>query len=264
VAAPVDQTAAELAVWLSTPNFALCEIARSLGFGRLVLDVEHGAFGTAGLDRIIAFAKALGFEVHAKVLGPEAVPIQQALDFGADGVIIPHIEDLAHARAVTAFAKYPPLGRRSFAGGRTVAYDAPSDDFFDAENRRTRCQPMIESAAALADVSTILDLPTVDGVFVGPSDLSLSRGRGKYRQTPEDSHDLETVARAASDAGKPWIMPGWTRAERLAARRLGAAWMVVADETGAFLAGLSETLAACRSDPVAPGRAAPERGQGGS
>jgi 4-hydroxy-2-oxoheptanedioate aldolase len=227
-----------LAFWLSTPHFAACEIGRALGYGRLVLDVEHGVFDLEGLDRVIAYAKALGFKVFAKVLGPEPVPIMQALDFGADGVIIPHIEDLAHARAACAWAKYPPRGKRSFAGGRTVAYDAPGEDFFEVEDARGQCLPMIESAAALADVGAIAKLPTVDGLFVGPSDLSLSRGRGKYRRTEADTADLAAIAAAARIAGKPWVMPGWTPEERRRAAALGAAWMVVGDETGSLMAGL--------------------------
>lgn len=242
------ETDDRLAFWLASPNFAQVEIARAFGFRRIVLEVEHGVYGTAGLDHVTAYAKALGFKVFAKVLGPEPVPIMQALDFGADGVIIPHIEDAAHAHAVTRWTKYPPLGKRSFSGGRTVGYDAPAEDFFDAENRRAQCLPMIESAAALADVAAILALPTVDGLFVGPSDLSLDRGRGKYRQTEADARDLDAIAGAARAANKPWVMPGWTSAERRRAVGLGAAWMVVADDTGSFATGLEAARDAALGD----------------
>ena len=54
------------------------------------------------------------------MLGPERGPIQQALDFGATAVVIPHIEGAAHAAAICAFGKFPPRGDRSFAGGRTA------------------------------------------------------------------------------------------------------------------------------------------------
>ncbi len=233
-----------LAIWLSTAHTAMVEIARDLGFRRIVLDIEHGIFDLERLDRLVPFARALDMEVHAKVLGPEAIPIQQALDLGCDSVIIPHVEGLDHASVTCASAKYPPLGSRSFAGGRTVAYDAPPDGWFEAENRRQHCYPMIESAAALADIEAILALDTVDGVFVGPSDLALSCGRDRYRFSAEDRGDLETIARAACAAAKPWIMPGWTAEERRLARTLGTAWMVVADETGSIHTGLSATLAA--------------------
>ena len=65
-----------------------------------MLDIEHGSFDLAALDRFIPFARQLGFRVMAKVLAPERSPIQQALDFGADAVVIPHIQGEAHARQV--------------------------------------------------------------------------------------------------------------------------------------------------------------------
>jgi 4-hydroxy-2-oxoheptanedioate aldolase len=135
---------------------------------------------------------------------------------------------------------------RSFAGGRTVRYDAPPDGWFAEENKRQLCFPMIESAAALADIDAILALPTVDGVFVGPSDLALSRGRDKYRFDAADQADLKTIAAAAKAADKPWIMPAWTAGERKLSAELGADWRVVADETGSIYTGLEAVLAAMK------------------
>ena len=229
-----------LAVWLSTPHQAMIEIAHDIGYCHVVLDIEHGLFDLEALDRILALGKALGMTMHAKVLGPEAIPIQQALDMGADSVIIPHIGDVEHARRVTASAKYPTLGTRSFSGTRPARYGGVKPEDYDNENAKTRCYPMIESAAALKDVEAILALPTVDGLFVGPSDLSLDSGRGAYRNTDADKADLKTIADAAAKAGKPWIMPAWSRPERAFAQNLGASLMVVADEYGSIWMGLED------------------------
>ncbi len=159
------EDASKLAVWLTTPNHIFVEIAKDLGYSKFLLDIEHGLFDLEPTDRLIAFIKALGCEVYAKVLGPSAVPIQQALDMGVDGVIIPHILGVEHAREVTAVAKYPPLGLRSFAGTRTAKYGGVSQAWYESENKRTKCFPMIESKEACADVEKILALPTVDGCF---------------------------------------------------------------------------------------------------
>ncbi|MDQ0472751.1 HpcH/HpaI aldolase family protein [Labrys wisconsinensis] len=226
------------AVWLSTPHQAMMEIARDIGYRHIVLDIEHGLFDLEATDRIVALGKALGLTMHAKVLGPEAIPIQQALDMGCDSVIIPHVGDVDHARRVTLSTKYPPLGTRSFSGTRPARYNAVKPDYYERENAATRCYPMVESAAALRDIEAILALPTVDGVFVGPSDLSLDSGRGAYRNTDADKADLARIAAAAKAAGKPWIMPAWTRAERDFAGTLGADLLVVADEFGSIMTGL--------------------------
>lgn len=234
----------ENAVWLSTPHHQLVEIATGLGCRRFVLDIEHGYFELDATDKLIALIRALGAQVFAKVLGPETIPIQQALDMGCHGVIIPHIGTVDHARRVTAAAKYPPLGLRSFSGTRPARYDAVGPDYYRAEDAGTLCLPMVESAEALEDIEAILALPTVDGVFVGPSDLSLSRGRGAYAKTEADFADLARIAAAAEAAGKPWIMPAWSAAERELSRRLGAAWMVTVDEYGALWTGIEAGLKA--------------------
>ena len=238
---PANETA-KLAVWLTTPNHIMVEIAKDLGYSKFLLDIEHGLFDLEPTDRLVAFIKALGCEVYAKVLGPSPVPIQQALDMGCDGVIIPHILGIEHAREVTAAAKYPPIGVRSFAGTRTAKYGGAPQSYFDGENIRTKCFPMIESKEALADVEKILALPTVDGVFPGTSDLSLSSGRGAYKNTDADKRDLKRIAAAAKAAGKPWIMPAWTRPERAFAQELGCDWMVVVDETGSLYTGLAQAI----------------------
>jgi 4-hydroxy-2-oxoheptanedioate aldolase len=230
------------AFWLSTPHQQAVEIAFGLGCRNFVLDVEHGYFELNATDKLVALILALGARVYAKVLGPEAIAIQQMLDIGCTGVIIPHIGNAAHAEKVCASAKYPGLGTRSFSGTRPARYDAVTPDYYSRQNAGTKCFPMVESAEALADIDAILALPTVDGVFVGPSDLSLSRGRGAYLKTPADFDDLRCIAAACARAGKPWIMPAWSKVERDLATGLGAALLVTVDEYGALWAGLEQGL----------------------
>jgi 4-hydroxy-2-oxoheptanedioate aldolase len=200
--------------WLTTPNWQLAEMLAGVGFTRLILDVEHGPFGHETLHTFIPFCKGLGLEVFVKVLAPERSPIQTVLDFGADGVMIPHLQNLAHAREVCAYAKFPPLGDRSLAGGRAMGYQMVDDQWFERTDRKIRCYAMIETAGALADVEAIAALPTVDGVFPGPTDLSLRRGRFFYKRSPEDWQDLRRIATAARSAGKSLVFPAWSAQER--------------------------------------------------
>lgn len=227
-------------VWLSGPNVSAAEIARSIGYGTAVLDIEHGSFDLEGLDRFIPLLKALGFRVLAKVLASERAPIQQALDFGADAVVIPHIKNAAHAAVVCGYAKFPPRGDRSFAGGRTVGYGAPDDAWVVAQDAKTRCYPMIEHGTALAEVEAILALDVVDGVFVGPSDLSLRRERGAYKRSAGDFADLDRIAKAAHAVGKHWILPAWSVDEKTFAHENGAHAMVLTMEHGALALGLRD------------------------
>ncbi|WP_156921900.1 HpcH/HpaI aldolase family protein [Azorhizobium doebereinerae] len=218
---------AQFAFWLSSPSFPHIEIARDAGFTAVVLDVEHGTFNLDDLDRVIPFCRALGIKVYAKVLGPLTEPIQQALDFGADAIIIPHIGTLAHAKQVTAATKYPPLGVRSYAGGRTMGYGPVGDSFSADQNARTKCWPMIESREALNEVEAIAALPTVDGLFAGPTDLSMAAGNPRYTFSESDQKDIARIGAAAKAAGKPWVLPAWTAPERAFGKAHGADITVV-------------------------------------
>lgn len=240
----------EFGCWLSAPDVVFIEMAADIGYRTLVLDVEHGTLSLADLDKLIPLARALGLTVMVKVAGPQAEPIQQALDFGANAVVIPHIGIASHAAAVCRAAKYPLLGTRSYAGSRPVRYGVPSEDYFDADNRRTACYPMIETAEALADVEAILALPIVDGVFVGPSDLSLTRGRGAYRFSEEDQADIARISAACAAARKPWIMPAWTPAERAFASTHGANLQIIVEQQSAMASGMNAVFRHARSEKV--------------
>ena len=179
----------ELAFWLETPSIAACEIAKLVGYRIVVIDIEHGVIGAEACDadRRTAVA-ALGLTCYVRVAAADRVPIQQALDSGADGVILPQIADVAHAREATAFAKYPPLGlarrrlqphddlrrlrqhRRRLLRGREPAHHLHRHDR-DAGRARATCE-------------AIAALETVDGLFIGPTDLSMTRGRGPSASPP--------------------------------------------------------------------------------
>lgn len=239
-----------VAIWMSQPHFGFLEIAKACGFKQLVIELEHGTFDLSTLDQFLAFARALKIPTLTKVIAPTTEAIQQALDFGTDGVIIPHVLGVDHAREVTKAAKYPLTGIRSYAGGRVFGYARPATDAFDAENKRTRCYAMIETAESLADVEKIIALDTVDGLFPGPSDLAIARGRGAYAFNDEDRADLSRCARAARAVGKPWIMPAWTPAERVFALEEGAEMLVVATQNMALRAGIMATVNALKQERI--------------
>jgi 4-hydroxy-2-oxoheptanedioate aldolase len=168
-------------------------------------------------------------------------------------VVIPHVENLAHAVAVCAYGKFPPRGDRSFAFGRTARYGGFDDDWVAAQDTETRVYPMTEDAGALAEIDAILALDTVDGVFVGPSDLS--RERGAYCRTDADFADLRRVADAACRADKPWVLPAWAAAEKEFALLHGADQIVLLAEHAALMAGFGAALSETRAmaDKLASG-----------
>jgi 4-hydroxy-2-oxoheptanedioate aldolase len=216
-----------LGFWLTDASAPAADIGAALSFDFVVLDVEHGMFDLATLERFVPLLKNLGLEVFAKVLGPERGPIQQTLDFGCDGVIIPHVESLEHAKQVTEFSKFPPLGRRSLAGGRTVKWGPITDEWIAEQDAKTLCFPLIEEAGAVRDIEAIAALDTVIGIQIGPSDLSTSSGRGAYKQTSADWEDINRCVDAFNAVGKPWLYPGWSAAEQEWALSRGASRIMI-------------------------------------
>ncbi|MET0481777.1 MAG: aldolase/citrate lyase family protein [Aestuariivirgaceae bacterium] len=238
-------TKPDLAFWLERSNVAACEIAKLVGYRIVVIDMEHGAIGEEACDLIVAHCRAIGLTCYVRVASSERLRIQQALDFGADGVMLPQLTDLAHAREACGYAKYPPLGSRGIGYSRTMsygAYDNVDDGFFAAENRRTVCHAMIETPGALKDVEAIAALDTVDGLFIGPSDLSMTRGRGSFKFSDGDAADFRAVAAACRAHGKALGLPApGPKAFGLAADE-GASYVTVSDDITALRLGFAKGL----------------------
>lgn len=231
------------AIWMSTPNLDLLEIGYNTGFRAVVCDVEHNAFSPDRREALVVAAKALGMVIFFKIEAPEPVWVQRAVDLDVDGVIIPHAGRLEDVRAAVETAKFPPLGTRSYAAGRSARFSAPDADYFARCNREILCLPMIETAEAFEDVEAILGHDCVDGVFVGPFDLALTRGRPTYAFTEADRADIAHLAQAAKDAGKIWWMPTWRPEEQKFAKDHGATTRVIAAEHQVMTLGLNTIVA---------------------
>lgn len=239
---PMTHDRPQLGFWLETESESACELGAILGYDVVILDREHGVISSSAADRLTLLSKTLGLAVYSRVSAAERVPIQQALDGGADGVILPQIQNAEHARTVSAYAKYPAMGSRGVGFNRTMGFGVTDADFYDQENARCYCFPMIETPGALAEAADIAALDTVDGLFLGPSDLSMTRGRGPNGWTSADRADAERVIHCASNAAKHWAMPAPGAVTFEFARQHGALFVTVADDLSALRAGLVQGL----------------------
>ena len=246
----VSKDTPHLAFWLETPSLAACEIAALVGYRIAILDMEHGVIGPEAADRLVAHCRLAGLIVYVRVGKSERMVIQLALDSGADGVLLPQIADAAHAAEAAAYAKYAPLGTRGVGYSRTMRYGAVDDRFYADENARTLCHPMIETVGALKDVEAILALDTVDGVFIGPSDLSMLRGRGGFAFRKEDKADFRRVSTAARKAGKIWGVPAPSAESFSFAVEEGAQYVTVCDDLTALQVGLAAGLDVAGKKPA--------------
>lgn len=236
-----------LGAWIASGSLATVEIACAQDIDFIVIDAEHGAIDDTLLNAVIPIIHGFGRLVYVKVRAPERAAIQRALDFGADGVIIPHVTGAAHAAEVCGYAKFPPVGDRSLAAERALSYAALSPEWIAQQDARTKCYAMVEDAGALEEIAEILALDVVDGVFPGPSDLAIRRGRGCYSRSDEDFADLARIAEACASAGKEWILPAWAETEQRFAFDHGAGGVVVANEYTALADGFGRLVAAAEA-----------------
>ena len=130
-----------------------------------------------------------------------------ALDLGARGIIIPHVHSVEAARRLVETANYYPLGARGFAFSRSAKYGFLPElkqigDYFTATNQRTILMPQCETAGALAHIEEIAALDGIDGLFVGPYDLSVALGAPARFATPRFAEALDRVIAACRASGK--------------------------------------------------------------
>jgi 4-hydroxy-2-oxoheptanedioate aldolase len=160
-----------LGVWSSYPTPAAVEVLASTAADFVVLDLQHGAATWETLVDLVRVIDLVGKPAIARVGWNDPASVMRALDLGASGVIVPAVENAEDAARLAAAAHYPMAGNRSFGPlRRAMSVEAANDEVI--------CLPMIETAEGLRNLDAIVSTPGVDGIFVGPVDLSLSLGHG--------------------------------------------------------------------------------------
>ena len=164
------------ATFLTTTSAEVAEMMGTAGWDWLLLDLEHGSISLGAVPNLLR-AVGSGVPVLARVPHLERHAIAAALDAGCAGVVVPQVGSVAQARQAIAWAKYPPLGERSVGLSRAQAYGARLEFAITTANAGTRLVIQIEHRTAVAQVEEIAALPGLDGVLVGPYDLSGSFGK---------------------------------------------------------------------------------------
>jgi 2-keto-3-deoxy-L-rhamnonate aldolase RhmA len=129
------------------------------------------------------------------------------LDIGARGLIVPYIRTLDQVRELVDAAKFPPVGNRGFCPNRTSGWGADAwaqdvDAYMAKCNKRCKVIPQCETKEALDLIEQITAMPGVDGIFVGPCDLSIALGIPLQFDNPVLHRAIERILRACKDAGK--------------------------------------------------------------
>ena len=192
--------------WVALPEPLVAEITARTAFDCVTLDMQHGLHDTASVMRGIGAIALAGKPAVVRVPVGDNAMASRALDMGAEGVIAPMINTVAEARALAAATKYPPVGERSWGPTRamTVQGIADAQAYLEQANRAGFVFAMIETVRAMEALDAILAVDGIDGVFVGPSDLSVTLSAGR-RIAPFDAsldESIRHIAVRTAAAGK--------------------------------------------------------------
>lgn len=232
-----------IGTFLSIGSPAVTELAAECGFDWVLIDLEHGCESEAALPdelRALRGSQTLGI---VRVSAPHADLIGRVLDWGADGIMVPHVDTVAQAMSCVKAATYPPKGTRGVS--RTVrAYGyglrLPGD-----EMPKPIILAQIETAEGVANADQIAAVEGIDALFIGPADLSYDL---KARQSPRSYDDcVNAVVKAAKDHRKGCGILVRHADDKEKIKALGLNWIAMDSDLSLLREGFKGHLAAARA-----------------
>ncbi len=229
-----DRQVPPIGTFMKIPCVETVEIVKLAGFDFIVLDAEHALLSLSDLNHMILAARALGISPIVRVPDHGYGDVQRILDAGAAGLFFPHVADRAECEQVVRQASHPPYGTRGAGGGMRagnwgMAGRGSASYVKDGADKVMRI-PMIEERVAVDNADEILAVEGVDGIFIGPGDLSMTMGMKPA--DPEVQSAIEEVLKKAKAARVP---VGTVSADAAGARRLigkGYDFILVSNDTG--------------------------------
>jgi len=173
-----------LGTWLQAGNPAIAEIFANAGFDWLGTDFEHTDINMKDFTAIARAIYGRGIIPLARVSQNDTLEIRKALDNGARGVIVPLVNNAQEAKRAVEAAKFPPQGVRGFSFCRANNWGIDFDTYAQNANDDIAVVVMIESKEAAEAIDEILEVEGVDGVFIGPYDMSGSYGIAGQTSAP--------------------------------------------------------------------------------
>lgn len=193
------------AAFCGLPDASVPEILVREGFEAAIVDMQHGAFDYALSIQAISNVALAGKPAIVRVPVNSFPIASRMFDAGATGVMAPMINTVEDARQFVSFCKFPPVGERSWGPHRALALTGMGlKEYLHAANDFSLAIAMIETRSALAALDDILAIEGLDGVFVGPSDLSIALTNGATVDSyhPEVDKALDHIGARCRAHGK--------------------------------------------------------------
>ena len=183
-------------------------ILSGVGLDYVIIDTEHSPRSRGELGDYLTMINTTGVVPIVRIPIPDPHYVTMAMDAGAQGVLAPYCETVEEVKAVVAAAKWRPLKgeavRRLVESGEHVS-DA-TQAYLEDRNRNSVAIIGIESVAAVNILDKMLDVPGIDGIFVGPNDLSISLGVPDQYDLPEYQNTVKQIINTAEGRGIPVLV----------------------------------------------------------
>jgi 4-hydroxy-2-oxoheptanedioate aldolase len=236
-----------LATFSIIPAIEIVELVGLAGFDGIILDIEHGAHQSETLGPLILAARARQIHPIVRVRSSEATGIAAALDAGAAGIIVPQIGSAEEAESAVRAARFAPDGHRGANPFVRAADYSGRTTWFAEANRDTAVLLMVEGAGGVEALPEILKTPTLDGIFLGPVDLSHALGVPGETSHPKVIETIEAAIDACEAAGMTTgiFAPTVDMARRWIAR--GVTLIGIGADTAHMIRAFRETVDAVRA-----------------
>lgn len=194
--------------FLGAANPSIVEIMGYTGLDFVVIDTEHGPYDTMPMSDLIQAAESKGMSPVVRVADLTHKEIQRALDNGAEGIIIPCLRDVADFRKAVDLAKFAPIGNRGFIKGRGSGFGnepwaaGALTEYMQNSNDKVLLLPQCETTEALDSIEEIVQIEGIDGILIGPFDLSICMGIPGRFEEQEFKEAVDRILRACKQAGK--------------------------------------------------------------
>lgn len=236
--------------WVSLSDPAVAEMAAGGGFEFVVVDTEHTPLGLETVADCLRAVEAgsnrsgLGCRSVLRVPWNDPVRIKRLLDLGPDGLLVPMVDSAEEARKAVSATRYPPEGQRGVAAARAADYGRSFEPYVREDHRDLSVIVQIETEMAAENAEDIATVDGVDGLFVGPADLSASMDRFGEWANPEFLAAVERTIVAGDEAGVPVGTLGTTPEQVRALGSLGFDYMVAGADFTHLLEGQTRALEA--------------------
>jgi len=233
--------------FLNLGSASAVEIAAETGFDWLLIDLEHGSGTTADLRGQLLATRGTKAAPIVRIASADADAVKFVMDSGAAGVMFPYVANADEAARCVQMMKYPPTGARGVAQIiRATNYGRNWQGYLAEANEQSLVIVQIETPDAADKADEIAAVPGVDVLFVGPMDLSVNLGHPGDFTPPTFIQHLKNVVQACERHGKTAGI--LSRPELVEShKQLGFRLVALGSDSGAVVAGLTNSLKALRS-----------------